>query len=120
MSLLIRIVNAFAAALFLVMALVSIAFLSAARDGIGRGPESVWTSAGWAGLFALFALLAFVNLRRSASERDRRRLILLNTAAALPMLAGLVALDSAGRLLCGASALPFALTALLLAAKRSE
>jgi hypothetical protein len=119
MSLLIRVVNAFFAALFAVMALVSLAFLTAARDGLGRGPESVWTSAGWTALFALLALLAFVNLRRIREEEPGRRLILLNAAAALPMLAGLVLLDTSGRLLCGAAALPFALTALMLAARRS-
>ena len=118
MSLLIRVVNAFFAALFAVMALVSLAFLTAARDGLGRGPESLWTSAGWTALFAMLALLAFVNLRRAAEEGPKRRLIALNAAAALPMLAGLALLDTSGRLLCGVSALPFALTALALAARR--
>lgn len=109
-----RIVNAFFAALFAVTALVSIAFLAAARDGLGRGPESVWTSAGWAIMFASFAILAFVNMRRAGNEGPAGGLIALNIAAALPMLAGLAILDSAARLLCGASALPFLATALLL------
>jgi len=114
MGLLLRIVNAFFAALFAVMALISLAFLTAARDGLGRGPESVATSAGWAILFASFALLAFVNMRRAGEEGPKRGLIALNVAAMLPMLGGLAALDSGGRLLCGICALPFLATALLL------
>jgi hypothetical protein len=106
---LIRIVNAFAGALFLVMALVSALFLSAGRDGFAGGPARTWAAA-WAALFALFALLAFVNLRRPG--------ILINAAAALPMLIGLAVAGPADRPLFGASALPFALTALLLAANR--
>jgi len=115
-SLLLRIVNAFAVALFLVMALVSVAFLSAVRDGLGRGPQSLWLSAGWAALFALLALLSFVNLRRAAAGGGRG-LAVLNALVALPLLAGLLAPDPVARILCGASALPFALTALLLAAR---
>jgi hypothetical protein len=115
--LLLRIVNAFAASLFLVMALVSVAFLSAARDGLGRGSPSLWTSAGWAALFALLAMLSFVNLRRAPAGAGRG-LAALNLLAALPLLAGLLAPDPVARILCGTSALPFALTALLLAARR--
>lgn len=114
MSLLLRIVNAFFAALFAVMALVSLAFLTAARDGLGRGPESVWISGGWTILFASFAILAFLNMRRAGEEGAKGGLIALNIAAMLPMLAGLAVLDSGGRLLCGVSALPFLATALLL------
>lgn len=109
-----RIVNAFFAALFAVTALISLAFLAAARGGPGRGPESAWTSAGWAILLASFALLAFANMRRAGAEGAAGGLIALNIAAALPMLAGLVLLDSGPRLLCGVSALPFLATALLL------
>jgi hypothetical protein len=117
---LLRIVNAFAAALFLVMALVSVAFLSAARDGLGRGTPSLWISAGWAAMFALLAALSFVNLRRAgAGAGGGRGLVALNLLAALPLLAGLLAADPVARILCGASALPFALTALLLAARRN-
>ena len=113
MLLLLRILNAFSAALFLVMALVSVAFLSAARDGLGHGLQSLWISAGWAALFALLAMLSFVNLRRAAA--GGRGLAALNLVAALPLLAGLLAPDPVALILCGASALPFALTALLLA-----
>lgn len=116
MLLLVRIVNAFAAALFLVMALVSVAFLSAARDGLGRGTPGIATAAGWAALFALLAVLSFVNLRRAPAAG--RGLAALNLLAALPLLAGLLAPDPVARILCGASALPFALTALLLFAAR--
>lgn len=114
---LLRVVNAFFAALFAVMVAVSLAFLIAARDGLGRGPDSPWIAASWAALFALLAILAFTNLRRGNAEGPKARLILLNAAAALPLLAGLALLDPVWRALCGASAFPFALTALLLAAR---
>jgi hypothetical protein len=106
-----RIVNAFAAAVFLVMALVSALFLDAGRDGFAGGPARTWAAA-WAALFALLALLAFVNLRRPR--------IPINAVAALPMLIGFAAAGPAARPLFGASALPFVLTALLLAAKRRD
>jgi hypothetical protein len=108
----IRIVNTFAAALFLVMAPVSALFLGAGRDGFAGAPARPWTAAGWAALFALLALLAFVNLRRAGFA--------LNAAAALPMLVGLAIADPADRPLFGACALPFTLTALLLARKRRD
>jgi len=110
MTQLLRILNAFCAALFLVMALVSLAFLSAGRDGFGGGPAGPWAAAGWTALFALLAILAFLNLRRATAEGER--LIALNLGAALLLIAGAVALGEAARLLCGAAALPFALTAL--------
>ena len=112
MALLLRILNTFAAALFVVMALVSLAFLAAGRDGFAPAPGGAWAAAGWAVLFVLLAFLAFLNLRR--------RLIALNLAAAAPLLAGILFLDGAGRLLCAAAALPFALTALLLAVRRPD
>jgi hypothetical protein len=115
---LLRVVNGFFAALFAVMVGVSFVFLVAARDGLGRGPESVWIAASWAGLFALLAILAFANMRRAGAEGPQGRLILLNAAAAAPLLAGLVALDPVWKALCGGAALPFALTALLLAVRR--
>ena len=117
MSLLIRIVNAFYAALFLVMALVSLAFLSAARDGFGREPQDIWMSAAWAALFALFSLLSFVNLRR-APAGGSRILVALNILATLTMLAGLMVPDPMVRILCGASAVPFAATTVLLALRK--
>jgi len=110
MAQLLRILNAFAAALLLVMAMVSLAFLAAGRDGFGGGAGGRWIAGGWAAAFALLALLAFLNLRR--------RLLALNLAAALALLAGAAALAGAPRLLCIAAALPFALTSLLLAATR--
>lgn len=112
MAQLLRILNAFATALFVVMALVSFAFLAAGRDGFSPAPGGAWAAAGWAALFVLLAILAFLNLRR--------RLLALNAAAAVPLLAGIALLDGAGRLLCGAAALPFALTALLLMMRRAE
>jgi len=112
-----RIVNAFFAALFVVMAGVSAAFLSAGRDGFTGAPDGARASLAWAALFALLALLAFVNLRRAGAE-PARGLILLNLAAVLPLALGLVAAEGI-RFLCGAAAVPFALTALMLAAARS-
>lgn len=111
MTQLLRILNAFYAALFAVMALVSLAFLNAGRDGFGGGPRGPWASAGWAALFSLLACLAFLNLRRATAERER--LVALNLGAALLLVAGAVAFDGAARLLCGGAALPFALTALV-------
>ncbi|HMG46642.1 MAG TPA: hypothetical protein VK614_04195 [Allosphingosinicella sp.] len=111
MTQLLRILNAFCAALFLVMALVSLAVLGAGRGRFVGGPGGPWASAGWAALFALLGLLAFLNLRRAAAERER--LIALNVGAALLLVAGAVALEGAARLLCGSAALPFALTALV-------
>jgi hypothetical protein len=113
---LLRIVNAFYAALFLVMALVSVAFLSASLHD--REPINMWVSIGWAALFVLYALLAFCNMRGAASDEPGHRLIALNIAAAVPMLAGTFAADPAGRFLCGVVALPFALTAAMLLARR--
>jgi hypothetical protein len=106
-----RIVNAFFAALFVAMAIVSLAFVSAGRDGFTGEPDGR-TALAWAALFVLLALLAFVNMRRAGSEQGRG-LILLNLAAAVPLALGLVAAEGI-RFLCGAAAFPFALTALLL------
>lgn len=111
MTQLLRILNAFSAALFVVMALVSLAFLRAGRDGFGGGPGGPRASAGWAALFALLAILAFLNLRRATEKGGRP--IALNLGAALLLIAGTAALDGTARLLCGAAALPFALTALI-------
>ena len=44
---LLRIVNAFYAALFLVMALVAFAFLTASLHDNVRAPENMWVSIGW-------------------------------------------------------------------------
>ena len=107
----IRIVNAFYAALFVAMAIVSMAFLSAGRDGFTGAPNGR-TSIVWATLFVLLALLAFVNMRRADDRAGG--LMLLNLAAALPLSAGVAAADGV-RFLCGASAFPFALTAAVIA-----
>jgi len=115
---LLRIVNAFYAALFLVMALLCVAFLSASLHDRAGGPVNIWVSIGWAALFLLYAALAFFNMRGAASDGPADRLIALNIAAAVPMLAGLFAADPAGRFLCGVAAIPFALSAALFLAKR--
>ena len=114
---LLRIVNAFYAALFLVMALVSLTFLSASLSRRATEPENVWVSVGWMALFLLYAALAFVNMRRIQGDGPSQRLVALNLAAAGPMAAGLFGADGAGRFLCGVALLPFALTAGMLAAK---
>jgi len=109
-----RIVNAFFAALFVAMTIVSAAFVSAGRDGFTGAPDGR-ASLAWAGLFALLALLAFVNLRR-AGAGGGSGLLLLNLAAASPLVLGAAAAEGI-RFLCGAAALPFALTALLIACR---
>ena len=117
---LLRIVNAFYAALFLVMALVSFAFLTASVPNHIRAPEDVWVSAGWAALFLVYSALAFVNMRRGGADGPKDRLIALNAAAAVPMLAGMFGAEASARFLCGTAALPFALTAALLATRRRK
>jgi NADH:ubiquinone oxidoreductase subunit 6 (subunit J) len=115
---LLRVVNAFYAALFLVLALVSLAFLSASLHARASDPAEAWVSIGWVALFALYAVLAFLNMRSAAAAGPRHRQIALNVAAAVPMLAGAFAAEIAARFLCGVAALPFALTAAMLLAKR--
>jgi hypothetical protein len=111
---LLRIVNAFYAALFLVLALVSLAFLSASLSDSRRAPEDAWILAGWVALFLLYATLVFRNMRSAQASGGKDRLIALNIAAAVPMLAGLLAAAPTGRFLCGVALLPFALTAAML------
>lgn len=113
---LLRIVNAFYAALFFVMALVSIAFLTASLQE--REPLNIWVSIGWALLLLVYAALAFFNMRGAAADLPGNRLIALNVAAAVPMLAGTLEAGPAGRFLCGVAALPFALSAIMLVVKR--
>ena len=115
---LLRIVNAFYAALFLVLALVSLAFLSASLHDHPRAAENVWVSLGWVALFLLYFVLVFLNMRSAQAEGGKDRLIALNLAAAAPMLAGTFAADPASRFLCGVTVLPFALTAAMLLMKR--
>lgn len=117
---LLRIVNAFYAALFLVMALVSFVFLGASlNEQAGQG-GNVWVSAGWGVLFLLYAGLVFANMRKGGADGPKDRLIALNVAAAVPMLAGLFAAEPSGRFLCGVAAFPFALTAAMLVARRGR
>jgi len=115
---LLRIVNAFYSALFLVMALVSLAFLTASFNDRVREPTNIWVSLGWVALFALYAVLVFVNMRRAGADGAKDRLIALNVAAAVPLLAGTFAADPAGRFLCGVALLPFALTTAMLLIRR--
>lgn len=110
MAALIRIVNAFYAALFLVAALVSLGFLVAATEGLGRGPEAVWLSSGWAALAALLSGLCLANMRRARGPH-RPLLIAANAAALLltaagPLLTGNPIVQWVG----GVSLLPFAVT----------
>ena len=114
---LLRIVNAFYAALFLVMALVSIAFLSASLNDRVRAPEDFWHAIGWLVLFLLYAVLAFLDMRGAQAEGGKGRLIALNLAAAAPMAAGIFAASPASRFLCGVALVPFALTAAMLLIK---
>ena len=114
---LLRIVNAFYAALFLAMALVSLAFLSASLGVQVPEPENAWVSIGWLALFLLYALLAFLNMRWSQGRGATYRLLALNLAAAAPMAAGLFGAEGAGRFLCGVALVPFALTAATLLVK---
>ena len=114
---LLRIVNAFYAALFLVMALVSVAFLGASLHDRTNGSVNILVSIGWVALFLLYAVLAFFNMRSGGAEVPQDRLTALNAAAAVPMLAGMFAAEPAARFLCGVAALPFALTAVAMLAK---
>ena len=113
---LLRIVNAFYAALFLVMAMVSVAFMGASIQD--RDPLNLWVSIGWALLLLVYAVLAFFNMRAAAADLPGNRLIALNVAAAVPMLAGTLEAGPAGRFLCGVAAIPFALSALMLLLRR--
>jgi hypothetical protein len=118
MAALIRIVNAFYAALFSVGVLVAIGFLGAALDGLGRGPEAVWLSSGWAALALLLAMLCFANMRQARGSYGRL-LIGANLAALLVAGAGLLSANPVLQWIGAASALPFALTlAALLAGRR--
>jgi len=111
MATLIRVVNGFYAALFVIAALVSLGFLVAALDGLGRGPEAVWLSCAWAALFALFAALCFANMRRARGTQPVW-LVAANLAALLLAGAGLFAADPVIVWMAGVSILPFAVTLL--------
>jgi hypothetical protein len=108
MAALIRIVNAFFAALFLVAFLASLGFLVAARDGLGRG-AALWLSSGWAALAALLAILCVVNMR-PGRRAYRLPLIAANLAALLLAGAGLLAANPVLQWVGGVAILPFAIT----------
>jgi len=113
MAFLIRILNAFFAALFLVAFLISLGFLAAVMDGLARGPKGVGLAAGWAGLTAILALLCLANLRMAAGTR-KPALVAANLAALLLTAAGLAVPDPAVRWIGGISLIPFAATSLAL------
>lgn len=118
MAVLIRIVNAFYAALFLIGVLGSLGLLAAARDGLGREPEAVWLSAGWALLSMLLAILCLANMRSARSGFGQARAA-ANAAALLLAGAGLLAGNAAVQWIAGVSIVPFAITlAALIAARR--
>ena len=119
MTALVRILNAFFAALFVLAALVSVGFLTAAMDGLGRGSEAVWISSGWVALMAALAVLCFLNMRR-AGQMAGRILLAANVAALLLALTGLGAGGSVIRWIAGLSLLPFAVTLLALALSRAR
>jgi len=109
MAALVRILNAFFAALFLVGAVISLGFLAAALDGLGRGPEAIWRTSGGAVLMAALAILCFVNLRR-ARGRPGKALIAANLLALAVAAIGLVAGPQMLRWIGGVGALPFLAT----------
>ena len=117
MALLVRIVNTFFAALFLIAAFISLAFLMAALDGLGRGPEAVWRSSGLAALMAMLATLCFCNVRQAQGRPGLFR-IGANIAALLLAAAGMLAGAQVVRWIGGVSALPFLVTLPVLAAAR--
>ena len=117
MAALIRVVNAFFAALFLVAALISLGFLVAARDGLGRGPGAVWLSLGWAALAVLLAILCLANMRLARGAHGLP-LIAANVAALLFAGAGLFAANPVLQWIGGVSVLPFAITVPALIAGR--
>lgn len=119
MTALIRIVNAFYAALFVLAAFVSLGFLTAALDGLGRGPEAVWISCAWAALMTGLAIVCFFNMRR-AGRAAGFVLLAANAAALLLALAGLGAGGSVIRWIAGVSLPPFALTLAALALSRGR
>lgn len=117
MAVLIRIVNAFFAALFLAGVLASLGFLVAARDGLGRGPEAVWLSSGWALLAMLLAILCLANMRSARAGFGRTRAA-ANAAALVLAGAGLLAGNAVVQWLAGVSIVPFAITLAALIAAR--
>jgi hypothetical protein len=114
MAALIRIVNAFYAALFLVAALISLGFLVAARR-----PDAAWPALGWAGLAALLAILCLANMR-PARGAGGLKLLAANLAASLLAATGLLTGDTALQWIAGVAILPFAITVPALIAARAR
>jgi hypothetical protein len=108
MRALIRIVNAFYAALFVLGALVSLLFLIAATDGLARGPEALWRTTGGAAAAALLACLCVANMRGARM----RPVAAANIAALVLLAAGLLAAEPALGWIAGLSLPPFALALL--------
>jgi hypothetical protein len=107
MAALIRIVNAFYAALFLAAAFYALVMAASAPRAI---------PAALAGLALLLALLCFANMRR----REGAVVIAANIGAALLGLAALVAADPVLHWIGGVSILPFAITLPALIAARAR
>jgi hypothetical protein len=107
MAALIRIVNAFYAALFLAAAFYALVVAASAPRAI---PVALAT------LALLLGSLCFANMRR----REGLAMIAANAAAALLALAGLAAADPALHWVGGVSILPFAITLPALIAARAR
>jgi len=107
MAALIRIVNAFYAALFLAAAFYALVMAASAPRAI---------PAALAGLALLLAILCFANMRR----REGGAVIAANAAAALLAIAGLFTADPVLHWVGGVSILPFAITLPALIAARAR
>jgi hypothetical protein len=114
MAALIRIVNAFYAALFLVAALMSLGFLLAARS-----PDAAWSAFGWAALAASLAILCLANMPPARGAKGLK-LLVANLAASLLAAAGLLAGDTALQWIAVVAILPFAITVPALLAARAR
>jgi hypothetical protein len=112
MAALIRIVNAFYAALFLVAALMSLGFLVAARN-----PDAAWPALGWAALAAFLAILCIANMR-PARGAGGLKLLAANIAASLLAAAALLIGNTTLQWIAGVAILPFAVTVPALIAAR--
>jgi len=107
MAALLRIVNAFYAALFLAAAFYALVMAASAPRGI---------PAALAGLAIVLAVLCFANMRR----REGAAMIAANAAAALLAIAAVFAADPVLHWVGGVSILPFAITLPALIAARGR
>lgn len=112
MAALIRIVNAFYAALFIVAFFTSFGVLAA-------GSDVLWPSSAWAALAALLAILCLANMR-VARGRHGLPLIAANAAALVFAAAALLAANPVLQWIGGVSILPFAITLPALIAGRAR